>query len=302
MVSWILYLISSMGMSLSLIVGKSVVYKDSKVIMKVGRKKALNFCLAKGRAKIIYHYSEDEEVHVQIIYISEGIGGNAGEIAINALHCGYMYITVERIDMYDYFKLFHTKKKFEGEIRICVMPKAEEYDEELLSGASGRLSEETEVISSGMSEEVMELRDFRDGDSVRDIHWKRSATLPEDEYVVKQHLKNSDMVVYVVVDIGLYRGETFRDSLDSVYKEALNCGLSYAKRGNATAYAVWDDEKDELALLDFYNEKTCVIALKKLMMMHCNTDAMSKACQALLDGTLIMGNEPVVIVNSEFNQ
>ena len=300
LISWILYIISSMGMKLSLIVDKSTLRKNDVVRVRLGRKKRLNFCLAKGRVKLKYRYSQTETVFEKIIDVSEGIGSRAGTFGIKAEHCGYMYINIEWIDMYDYFKLFHTLQRFDGQISVCVMPEIESYDDDLREGASGKISDEIEIPAPGRSEEILDLREFRDGDSVRDIHWKRSASVLQDEYIVKEYLNNSDIILNIVVDIGLYKYKKFRTGLDYVYKEALICGLAYARRGGMTAFVVWDDEKSEVRVLRFNDEESCVSAFRELMLFNCSENALEKACQALLDVYTTIQSEPLIISNKGY--
>ena len=92
---------------------------------------------------------------------------------------------VESIEICDYLGLFGKKKQFAGVTKVSVMP--EETTDRYMEAdrANAYYDEENEVYVKSASDEVSELREYRDGDSPRNIHWKRSSILAENDFIVK---------------------------------------------------------------------------------------------------------------------
>lgn len=279
--SWVLYIISRLSLKLSLSVNKSNVIVGDKISVMLTGKRRLNLRLARECARISYHYSEDSKHFEKEVYLREGMGKNAGSLDIETNHIGYIYINVSCVEIYDYFKLFHTRKKFEGTIRVCVLPNIVEYDEELIDGIANSIDSNANSIQKGVSDEILDLREFRDGDSVRQIHWKRSSALSEDDFVVKEFLNESDIIVDIIVDLGSYKCDDFRESLDEVYADALSCGMEYAKGKVFSAFVVWKKDKEDIAFFEFADELGCIEAFKHMLRIPCSENALDKATAVL---------------------
>ena len=119
--------------------------------------------------------------------IKQGIRKSAGITDISADYCGNICVGVESIEICDYLGLFGKKKQFAGVTKVSVMPE-ETIDRYMETDrANAYYDEENEVYVKSASDEVSELREYRDGDSPRNIHWKRSSILAENDFIVKEY-------------------------------------------------------------------------------------------------------------------
>ena len=130
-----------------------------------------------------------------------------------------------------------------------------------------------EVYVKSASDEVSELREYRDGDSPRNIHWKRSSILAENDFIVKEYSTNINKTVFIVVDTD-WRGEkSWRLSrMSRIYAEMMLQGLACA---------------------------SLKAAVKVVMDIRCGEGTVNKACQALYeDDRLEITTEPVIITEN----
>lgn len=88
-------------------------------------------------------------------------------------HCGMMEISFPELVAYDYLGLFRKKLAQQDRCAVYVLPKpvAAQIDTQPISGGEGVLQPKP---GGGFSEEH-ELRLYRPGDELRNIHWKMSA-------------------------------------------------------------------------------------------------------------------------------
>lgn len=60
--------------------------------------------------------------------------------------------------------------------------------------------------------EVLDLREFADGDSVNKIHWKLS--MNSDDFIVRQYGEEVEKRNTIIVDLTKVKTDKFRDKLD----------------------------------------------------------------------------------------
>lgn len=94
-----------------------------------------------------------------------------------AVHCGIYIFRSENLRVYDYLALFSGKKKTENEMRVIVFPKKYQAQAEPAPAFSGREEayQKTSTLSGNDYSEIRQVREYRDGDSVRCIHWNQTA-------------------------------------------------------------------------------------------------------------------------------
>lgn len=94
-------------------------------------------------------------------------------VRVDTSHCGLVTCRVDRSRVYDYLGLFWAPIKRRSEAAVCVYPvPAEPSPMPNLSQFTVR--QRRPKPGGGFAEEH-ELRDYRPGDNLRDVHWKLSA-------------------------------------------------------------------------------------------------------------------------------
>lgn len=187
-----------------------------------------------------------------------------------------------------------------GVTKVSVMPEetTDRYME--TDRANAYYDEENEVYVKSASDEVSELREYRDGDSPRNIHWKRSSILAENDFIVKEYSTNINKTVFIVVDTD-WRGEkSWRLSrMSRIYAEMMSQGLACAEAGLTGQYIVWDMAKADIVRVTFYDNASLKAAVKVVMDIRCGEGTVNKACQALYeDDRLEITTEPVIITEN----
>lgn len=101
-----------------------------------------------------------------------GYVGKPGE-RIPTEHCGCMVISYDRLVVYDYLGLFRRRLRKGESVQICILPKSVKV--RLPEGKSNRSVSLWRPKPGGGFSENHELRFYRPGDELHNIHWKMSA-------------------------------------------------------------------------------------------------------------------------------
>ncbi len=121
--------------------------------------------------------------------------------SVKASCCGLASISFERFKACDYLSLFRPGKKQADCMELAVFP-----GEEALQLAFSSAGEAQDVqletpqqnLSGDTSQEIRQLREYREGDLVRHIHWNLSARM--DEIYVREFQHENDSFAGVLLD------------------------------------------------------------------------------------------------------
>ena len=299
LVSWLLYIISNVNMGLSLQVSQNVVVEGGKIKVRVAKKRRMNLAFVNADINIRYMYHNTRDEFSKTVPVVSGYDKYAGRVDIPASFCGIVYIGVDMIDMQDYLGFFNKRKKFTGMTRVCIMPKNIPSDYIPNEGALSKM-DENDLRIKGAGDEITELREYRDGDSPRNIHWKRSSVLPEDGFVIKEYDLDVYRTIIYVIDTNAVGNVDNLERMSRIYEKAFSQGLACVQNGMIGEYVIWDSSKDNIRRKRFYDEISCAKALIAVMEVRCSKDALGKACQALYeDSTLELSSEPVIITEDK---
>lgn len=139
---------------------------------------------------------------------------------IASLHSGSYYFEKAVVTLYDPLKLLRVRKRISLHERLDVMP--EIYGTGILVSESARHfigeSDIHDSLSGGDdSSETFQIREFRAGDKLKDIHWKLSAK--EEEWIVRENGKPLACPVILLVSLasnGKKKNIRNRDALLSI--------------------------------------------------------------------------------------
>ena len=120
---------------------------------------------------------EKEDVCKRKLYGNSACGENLLTYEDTAGHCGIFNFRARSLKVYDYLALFSRKRTIRAEMKVVVFPKKYEMKLETETAFIG--SEEPYPQSSFLPEsgsgEIRQLREYRDGDLARHIHWNQTA-------------------------------------------------------------------------------------------------------------------------------
>lgn len=163
---------------------------------------------------------------------------------IASLHSGSYYFEKAVVTLYDPLKLLRIRKRISLHERLDVMP--EIYSTGMLVSESVRhFMGESDIYDSlyggDDSSETFQIREFRAGDKLKDIHWKLSAK--EEEWIVRENGRPLACPVILLVSLscGKKKNTGNRDALLS-----LAASISYTLlEHKCPHYAAWFSKTEQ---------------------------------------------------------
>lgn len=173
------------------------VYRCPARIVNTGR-------LSVGRFFVRGHfrYREKRKGRIRPLYG----GGAAGEtkvwLKMTFFHCGMVQVKLEKLKVYDYLTLFSCTKPLHQVLELGVFPKERALQIVFISQGEGETPQmpETAVQYTGDSSgEIRQIREYREGDRLRFIHWNVSART--DKLWVREYEKETELFAEIVLDM-----------------------------------------------------------------------------------------------------
>ena len=146
--------------------------------------------------------------------------------------------------------------------------------------------------------EVLDLREFADGDSVNKIHWKLS--MNSDDFIVRQYGEEVEKRNTIIVDLTKVKTDKFRDRLDLIYEAAYLLGLAYLEDGISARFVVWDGLEYDITSFDFDDEAGLEKALLEVMCIKCETDSLMHLNYIIMQNSINLGQYPVLITMQDY--
>ena len=107
-----------------------------------------------------------------VVLKQQAPGQDSWYLPVSTAHCGVLRCTTEKGRVYDYLGLFCLPVRESPTVEMMVVPEAVE--PEKLPNLTHFLARRRKPKAGGGFSEEHELRDYRPGDNLRDIHWKLS--------------------------------------------------------------------------------------------------------------------------------
>lgn len=145
----------------------------------------------KGR-KLLYALRAQIQLHVANLLTGEASSvkasftGGEAQISLQSPHSGKLALEIRSVVLYDPLGLFRSRKRIDANAEMLIQPNAFQPIIELQSpnapDADG--DEYSSILPGEDPSELFGIRDYREGDSLRSIHWKLSEKY--DRTVVKE--------------------------------------------------------------------------------------------------------------------
>lgn len=172
-------------------------------------------------------------------------------------YCGRLYISVGAFSLMDYFGLLPMPAPVEADARVTVLPDLFAMDTEL--SARPASSDEGNADRRGEDRsEVFQMREYRPGDDVRQIHWKLSSKL--DQLIYKEASMPESRSLLVFWDKRICGTPAQMDALAETVSSA-----SHGLLQSGTQFCLCWTERDELQLQDITDETTLLQAIPALV-------------------------------------
>lgn len=188
-------------------------------------------------------FSEQFKEHKQVFYISVDSRSTTNATCnLKSEYAGNIIISLSKVKVFDYLKIFSLRKKNLGELKVAVLPNYYELTEDLLKDRS-RMQIESDYYSSTKSgddpSEVFAIREYREGDRPQRIHWKLS--LKQDQLMIKDFSEPLNCSVVILADFGISGWDEALDITDSLLECTLSLSYSFMLKGQIH-YIAWYDK------------------------------------------------------------
>lgn len=179
---------------------------------------------------------------------------------------GKYIVSIKKISIYDYLGFFKITKKLKKDV-TCTVPVVEEDME-----SAGSMCDESENIVSVKSIDMGEfshVREYRDGDKLRNIHWKLSSK--SDETYVKEFSDGYDnYLCYYIETKPLNRKE-----ISEEFKRWSVAGKQAVEAGDNIVFVWYDLEQGYVRKAYVSNEEELYQALCEINVYDCRKFASS---------------------------
>ena len=131
-------------------------------------------------------------------------------------HCGIIAFQAYGVSVSDYLSLFLRKKKIESSMEAIVLPR--KYEMRIETDSFPYVGEESSwenpFYPGADYGEIRQIREYRDGDSIRYIHWNQTAR--SEELWVKEYSQEAEAQVCLFLDLTADRKLSVADT-DAFY-------------------------------------------------------------------------------------
>ena len=159
---------------------------------------------------------------------------------------GEYNIGISKIYIYDLFRMFRIAMDIDVFTSVFVRPRRLTLESDSNSAASDINTDSMKNIIGIDRSELNEIRDYRNGDHMKSIHWKLSSKT--QELMVKEYAMNSGKTVYIFIDMAahydtsnpIYSDDINEYMADGVIEIAL-AAASRELRGGNSCTMIWYD-------------------------------------------------------------
>ena len=141
------------------------------------------------------------------------------DFLLESEYCGRVYVYVQSVKILDYWGLFAVNVPMKAAARITILP--ELFSCDVAASPVCAVSDENAVSRKGEDRtEVFQLREYRSGDDIRQIHWKLSSKL--DKLIIREASQSVSRSLLVFWD---KRDDATPENMDAMAEATLDESL-----------------------------------------------------------------------------
>lgn len=189
-------------------------------------------------------------------------------VTINLMseHAGNLIISLSKVRIYDYLKLFSLRRRPAGELKIAVLPVFHEIMEDELLNRS-RMQVESDYYSTVKSgddpSEVFLIREYREGDRPTRIHWKLS--MKQGQLMIKEFSDPLNCSMLIFANLCVPMDEDILVYMDALMECALSLSYSFLLKGQIHYFSWYDIRHGCCRRVRIVNEKDLFEAVDGLL-------------------------------------
>ncbi|MCL2077312.1 MAG: DUF58 domain-containing protein [Oscillospiraceae bacterium] len=256
--SLIVMLVNFAAIRLKVAPGELVAEKSEECILEIRLQNHFLFPVSPIRIIGDFQSLHDNEIGFSkkiLMTDIQPLGSAEMQIPFKLPFRGEYNVRIYEICVYDLLKLFRLRRKLDVCARIIILPR------EKAPSDGGRETETdiespASIITAHRSNMFNSLREYHEGDSVRNIHWKLSAK--QDEIIVKQMEQSVNNSAVIFCDFSGNFGDNFMNKrmLDAVLETSLAVTKKILLDGNSVIncwQGAYGSEKYEAAEFSHYS-------------------------------------------------
>ena len=230
--------------------------KDNPFIWKLKTENNGKLPVSRFLMKLRVSQNEDEEGEKRKVSGSSDRGADCISYEDTAGHCGILTYQAASLKVFDYLSLFSWKQHTADKMEVAVFPRR--YEMKIETGDASVGNEEQYQQSSYLTgssyEEIRQIREYRDGDSIRHIHWNQTART--DQLWVKEYEEAVKGSVRIFLDCGSEQVQHPADR-DGFYT-LLWALLSGLLKTVSSVHVFWrEKEKAWISAMELSGEEQC---------------------------------------------
>jgi len=178
-----------------------------------------------------------------VSFFAAPFGQRYSEFEFMTEYCGRLMFTCQKVEVWNIFGLFPASHRLSIEEKRTVVPDVFPLSVTLTGGIS--LQGDTEAILLNKKgrdlTEMFQIRDYIEGDRLKQIHWKLSQKL--DRYIVIDPAETINRELLIFWDRGVFSHETSPETVDSLAESVASVCLALAEESIPYSVA-WSTEKE----------------------------------------------------------
>lgn len=230
--------------------------KDRTYIWKLKTENRGRLPVSRFALKIAVSQSGGGQEKKRKVRGSGGCGTDSISYKDTAVHCGILTFRVVSLKVFDYLSLFSGKQTIEDEMKVVVFPRRYEMkiEADLVSDGNAEQNQRISFLPGFNYEDIRQIREYRDGDSIRHIHWNQTAR--SDQLWVKEYEEEINGPVRLFLDPGGERSGPPADS-DAFYT-LFYALLSSLLRVVPSVHVFWKEKgKPGISAVNVSGEEQC---------------------------------------------
>ncbi len=185
---------------------------------------------------------------------------------IQSEHVGNLVISLDKIVVYDYMKIFSLGRRHKDELRIAVLPDLHELNTDFLdSGQKMQVESDyySPVKSGDDPSEVFAIREYREGDRQQRIHWKLSRK--QDMLMIKDFSEPLNCSILVFANLFANPDTDLLTYMDALLESSLSLSYSFMLKGHIHYFSWYDAGSECCRRIRVVNERDLYEAVDGIM-------------------------------------
>lgn len=286
-VSLLITLLTMNGVTAELIIANASVQKDEllTIQLKIYSKYLFSTCMCRAKLTIQNELLQQEQTRT--FFMAAKHSGQTVAEVICSKYCGMLKCSISELRVYDALGLFSFRIKAESSYSVAVLPSVYPLlaiNSPILQDIQNNITSRT--MKGNDPSEIMDVREYRDGDRLARIHWKLSDKY--EQLMVKDFGDPVSNDVLLLFDLNGNNNEEMNGLLDAAYSIS-----NFLIKNQITFEMEWHDSLHErLVHTDISRENDLESAFEAVM----TNGRFQKQSWVLKNCSNVYGHKPYSVV------